>query len=67
MQGVCPDSSMCNGQNTCATLDVEIVRVREWLREFIKVLGMVRNVTTQHRGDGTIEALHLAVLLRVVR
>lgn len=46
---------------------VEIVQVREGIRIFIRVLLVVRDIEKQHGGDGTIEALKLAVCLFVVR
>lgn len=40
-------------------MDVEAVHMREWLRVFIQDLGVVRDIETQHRSDGTV-FLHMA-------
>lgn len=47
-------------------MDVDIVPVQKGLCVFVSVLRVVRNGATQHRGDGTIEPLDLAVNLRLV-
>lgn len=52
---------------TCGAMDFEIVPVREGLRVFVPMLWLVRDVATQHGGNGTIETLDLGVSPRVVR
>ena len=54
---------MCTG----GAVDAEVVGVREGLGVHVPVFGMVGDVAAQHRGDRTVEALNLAVCLRVVR
>lgn len=45
---------------------VEVICVRERFRVFIPILRVIRDVTTNHGGDGVVEAFYLAVLLLVV-
>lgn len=55
-------------ERACASsaIYVEVIRVRERLRLFVPVIGVLRDVTAKHGGDRTIESFDFPVSSRII-